>query len=125
MLRLKIYAANIVILICHLFPVLIGKKLEDVANAETPRSTSIPKDTYSDTINLLERIGLKRFYPNKLMSMDAMRIQTAKKYSELKDVALKFLNDIVMINCSCRDQMLYLFLEKIAKWKNVHIKTRH
>ncbi|XP_063447941.1 interferon-induced very large GTPase 1-like [Mytilus trossulus] len=95
--------------------VLIGKKLEDVENADTPGSTSIPKDTYSDMINFLERIGLKRFYPNKLMFMDAMRIKTAKKYSELKDVALKFLIDIVMINCACRDQMLYLFLEKIAK----------
>lgn len=92
-----------------------GKKLEDVEKAETPRSTLRPRDNNSDMINFLERIGLKRFYPNKLMFIDAMRIQTRKTCSELKDVALKFLNDIVMINCSCRDQMLYQFLEKIAK----------
>lgn len=47
------------------------------------------------------------------MLMDAMYIRSTTKSFEFKSVALKFVENIIMMNCTCRDQMLYEFLTNI------------
>ncbi|CAG2212052.1 unnamed protein product [Mytilus edulis] len=89
------------------------KKFEDDEKTRTSSSRSIPQDSCSSMLYFLKRIGLERFYPNKLMLMDAMSIRAITTSFKLKDVALKFVENIVMINCTCRDQMLHEFLENI------------
>ncbi|XP_071177785.1 interferon-induced very large GTPase 1-like [Mytilus edulis] len=68
--------------------------------------TPIPDDTCRSIAEFLKRIGLETFYPNNLQLMDALKIRTPTTSPELKDIALKFVENIVMVNCNCRDQML-------------------
>ncbi|CAC5385549.1 unnamed protein product [Mytilus coruscus] len=49
--------------------------------------------------------------------MDVMTIRALAKVFELKDVALKFAKNIIMMNYTCRDQMLHEFLEHIKVGK--------
>ncbi|XP_063447942.1 up-regulator of cell proliferation-like [Mytilus trossulus] len=68
--------------------------------------TPIQDDTCSSIAEFLKLIGLEKCYPNNLQLMDALKIRTPTTSPELKDIALKFVENIVMVNCNCRDQML-------------------
>lgn len=63
--------------------------------------------------SFLERIGLEQYYPDKLELMDAMKIRVKKATIKLEEIPFIFVNNIVMINNKCRDQMLYDLLEQI------------
>ncbi|XP_063417022.1 interferon-induced very large GTPase 1-like [Mytilus trossulus] len=68
--------------------------------------TPIQDGTCSSIAEFLKLIGLEKCYPNNLQLMDALKIRTPTTSPELKDIALKFVENIVMVNCNCRDQML-------------------
>ncbi|XP_063417018.1 interferon-induced very large GTPase 1-like [Mytilus trossulus] len=81
------------------------KKFADHEKTSTPTSKSVPQDSCSSMLHFLKRIGLERFYPNKLMLVDAMSIRAITTSFKLKDVALKFVENIVMMNCTFGGQM--------------------
>ncbi|XP_071128194.1 interferon-induced very large GTPase 1-like isoform X2 [Mytilus edulis] len=75
-------------------------------NAENTKELPIDSGKLSSLENFINYIGLIDFYPNKLQIRDVMKVQFLKVPLDIKDIALKFAADIIMLNFKGRDTLI-------------------
>lgn len=67
-----------------------------------------------ELMQLATKLGLEMFYPNKIKQMDIIRIKPTTLCSGIKDIPWVVLQNLMMINSTCRDTMVSECLELLS-----------
>ncbi|CAG2254329.1 unnamed protein product [Mytilus edulis] len=87
------------------------------------------KDTYMQTqehkttmttrqlaiFEFMSKFGLDTVYPQKITLVDVMKIRTQSEEITLTQLPWMVLENLMMMNSTCRDKMLQEFLERISQ----------
>lgn len=93
------------------------KSFQKTAKDEIQQTCMRDETKRKEKINIINKLGLQEFYPNKMQLWDVIKVKDLPATTEFSDTGWVFLKNLMMTNFNARDVLIEKHLEHLMETK--------